>query len=121
MPRGKSGGEGNGDPTGKTGVEEDYVSLSSLQELLDQQKLFYKDMLDLQEKNFKIFLTVVTETKDKQIDDLVKDVLDYKHSMEFSQSEVEELKSVHTANLSAFKSINANCDELQKKVRSSHF
>ncbi|KAL7371163.1 hypothetical protein ABVT39_020770 [Epinephelus coioides] len=99
MPRGKSGGEGNGDPTGKTGVEEDYVSLSTLQELLDQQKLFYKDMLDLQEKNFETFLTVVMETK---------------NNMEFSQSEVEELKSAHTTNLSAFKSISANCDELQK-------
>lgn len=44
MPRGKSGGERNGDPPGKTGVDEDYVTLSTLRELLDQQKHFYKDM-----------------------------------------------------------------------------
>lgn len=78
MPCGKSGGEGNGNPPGKTGVNEDYVSLSTLWELLDPQKLFYKDMLDLHEKNFKTFLTVIMETTNKQIHDLVKDVLDFK-------------------------------------------
>lgn len=107
MPCGKSGGEGNGNPPGKTGVNEDYVSLSTLWELLDPQKLFYKDMLDLHEKNFKTFLTVIMEKTNKQIHDLVKDVLDFKHSVEFSQSEMKELKSVHTVNLNAFKSISS--------------
>ena len=39
------------------------------------------------------------DSTNKRIDDIVKDVLEYKHSMEYSQSKVEELKSAHTANL----------------------
>ena len=78
MPRGKEKEEA----AGKTSAEEEYVSMSSLRELLNQQKLFYKEMMDLQEKNFKTFLTVIMETTNKRIDDLTKDVVDYKHSME---------------------------------------
>ncbi|KAG7490865.1 hypothetical protein JOB18_043360 [Solea senegalensis] len=114
MPREKPKGERNEEP--KTSMDNDYVSMCTLRELLDQQKLFYKDMLDLQEKNFKTFLTVVMDSTNKRIDDLVKDVLEYKHSMEYSQSEVEDLKSAHTANLSASKSINLNFDEFQKSL-----
>lgn len=69
--------------------------------------------MDLQEKNFKTFLTVIMETTNKRIDDLVKDVVDYKHSMEFTQTEVDELKRALTVNLSTFKTINVNFDELQ--------
>lgn len=115
MPHERSKGERNEEPAGKTSTDEVYVSLSTLWQLLGQQKLFYKDMLELQEKNINTFLTVIMESTNKRID-LVKDVLDYKHSMEFSQSEVEKLKSAHTANLSAFKSINAKFDEFQKTL-----
>ena len=34
-------------------MDEEYVSTNTLRELLDQQKLFYKDMLDLKETNLK--------------------------------------------------------------------
>lgn len=118
MPREKSKGERNEEPAGKTTTDEEYVSLSTLRELLDQQKLFYKDMLELQEKNFKTFLTVVMESTNKQIDDLVKDVMEFKHSMEYSQTEVDELKIAHIANLSGFKSINVNFEEFQKTLES---
>lgn len=51
-------GKKNGDPPGKTGVDEDYVSLSTVQKPHDQPKLFNKDMLDLHYFNMvKIMLT----------------------------------------------------------------
>lgn len=73
-------------------VEEEYVTIHVMTEMLEQQKLVYKDMLDLQEKNFKTFLQLFMETTNKRVDDLVKDFTEYKKSLDYTQAQVDEQK-----------------------------
>lgn len=53
---------------GMKGKDEDFVTLSQVCEMLEQQKVFYKEMLVQQEQNFRSFLTIVMETSNKRLD-----------------------------------------------------
>lgn len=57
--------------------DEEYVTVNTLTDMLEQQKSFFKELMDLQEKNFKTFLQLIMETTNKRIDGLVKDFTDY--------------------------------------------
>lgn len=46
------------------------------------------------------------DTTNKCIDGLVKDIVDYKHSMEYTQAEVDQLKSMNSTSINVFKSIS---------------
>ena len=61
-------------------------------EMLEQQKNVFKDMMELQEKNFKTFLQLFMETTNKRVDELVKDVTEYKQSLKYTQTQVDDQK-----------------------------
>ena len=54
--------------------EEDYVSQSQVQQLIEQQKLFYKDLLDQQERNYQNFLKIMIEANNKRLDEITREV-----------------------------------------------
>ena len=49
----------------KLNAKEEYVSSTTIEELLDQQKKFYKDLIDLQENHFKSFLQLLMDSTHK--------------------------------------------------------
>lgn len=78
------------------------VSMPHLQELLEQQKLFYKELLLQQESNFKMCVSAIMETCNKRIDGMLKDLQDLRTSLQFTQKELDDIKGGN-------KSIQANC------------
>ena len=72
---------------------------SMVYELLDQQKSYFKDLMDQQEKSFKACLQVFVDSTVSRVDNLVRDVAimsrnvdDLKASLQFSQAEIDGLK-----------------------------
>lgn len=49
-----------------------------MREILDQQKDFYRTLLEQQEKNFKSCVQIIVDSSNKRIDDLSKQVYDFK-------------------------------------------
>lgn len=54
--------------------------MSQKRELLDQQKDFYKTLLEQQERSFKSCLQVFVDSSNKRIDELTKQMYDFKQS-----------------------------------------
>ena len=73
-------------------VDEECITVSMVAEMLEQQKNVFKDMMELQEKNFKTFLQLFMETTNKRVDELVKDVTEYKQSLKYTQTQVDDQK-----------------------------
>jgi len=61
---------------------EDYVTMAQVRELLGQQKDFYRTLLEQQEKNCKSSVQIIVDSTNKRIDDLSKQVYDFKVSDE---------------------------------------
>lgn len=73
-------------------TDEEYITVSMVTEMLEKQKSVFKDLMDLQEKNFKTFLQLFMETTNKRVDDLVKEVIEFKQSLEYTQLQVDDQK-----------------------------
>ncbi|XP_035684746.1 uncharacterized protein LOC118421530 isoform X1 [Branchiostoma floridae] len=73
--------------------EEDVVTMSTVRELLDDQKKDFTSLMDLQAKNFKSFIQTVMETTNRRLDDIIRDVEDVKGSLQNSQREIVDLKA----------------------------
>lgn len=74
--------------------DEDYVTVQILSERLEQQRLFFIDMMDRQEKNFKTFLQLFMDSTNKRMDELAKDVSNLRNSLEFTQAEFDNHKRI---------------------------
>lgn len=79
-------------PKGNTA--EEYVTMAQVHELLDQQKEFYKTLLEQQEKSFKMCVQIIVDSSDRRIDDLAKQVYDFKVSLEMTQIDFDDLGNV---------------------------
>ncbi|CAL9681983.1 unnamed protein product [Knipowitschia caucasica] len=73
-------------------AEEEYVSLSRVSELMDQQKEMFKELLQQQQENFKGFIKIIVETTNTRLDVITKDIQELKTSLHFTQGEVDCLK-----------------------------
>ncbi|XP_066265890.1 centrosomal protein of 85 kDa-like [Branchiostoma lanceolatum] len=62
--------------------EDDHVSLSMV-----------KELLELQERNFKSFLDTIVESTHKRMDNLIREVQEIKDSLHFTQKETDDTKS----------------------------
>lgn len=94
--------------------EEDLVSLAVVRDLLDQQKAYYKDLIMQQENSFKGFVQMIYDSNNKRFDDLSRVVQEVKRSLEYSQSEVEELKAtLKSVTTGAIKHLQSNTEALQ--------
>lgn len=75
--------------------DESAVTMAMVTQLLEQQKEVYKEMLNLQQENFKGFIQVMIDGTNKRLDGVIKDVQELKTSLEFTQNKMEEETSGH--------------------------
>lgn len=80
--------------------EEDLVTFVTVQDLLEQQKSFCKELLDQQEKNFRSCVQVIVDSMFGRMDSLfrdvqnvTKDIQDRKSSLQFSQDVLDDMKA----------------------------
>lgn len=58
--------------------DESAATMAMVTQLLEQQKEFYKEMLNLQQENFKGFIQVMIDGTNKRLDGVIKDVQELK-------------------------------------------
>lgn len=88
---------------------EEHVSMSQMRELLDQQKDFYRTLLEQQEKSFKTCVQIIVDSSNKRIDELSKEVYDLKVSLEMTQKEFDDFKTTS-------KTWSKNCNETRSDL-----
>lgn len=71
-------------PKTSNNTTEEYVTMAQVRELLDQQKEFYRTLLEQQEKSFKACVQIIVDSSNRRIDDLAKQVYDFKVSLEMT-------------------------------------
>lgn len=79
-------------PKKPTENPEDAVSMTQVRELLEQQKDFYKALLQQQETNFKSCVEIMVDSSNKKVGELMSLVIDLKASLEFTQKEFQDFK-----------------------------
>lgn len=67
--------------------------MAQVHELLEQQKDFYKKLLEQQEKNFKSCVEILVDSSNKRVGELLREVHDLKVSLEFTQKEFLDFKN----------------------------
>ena len=77
---------------GGSTIEDSGVSVSYVKYLLNEQKEFYKKLLQQQENSFKCFVQILVNSTNKRMDDLTRKVQDLQNSLQFSQGQLDELK-----------------------------
>lgn len=103
-------------PPKKSNPEDEFVSLSVLHELLDQQKTFYKDLLEQQEKSFKSFVQMILDATNKRMDSFSSDLGRVTQSLEYSQAELEDLKIGYQTSLDCHKSASSDLVNIQSSL-----
>ncbi|KAL2099012.1 hypothetical protein ACEWY4_005492 [Coilia grayii] len=68
------------------------VTLSMVYELLDQQQYFYKELVELQERNYKSFLQMLVESTNGRVDAVVKELRDLDNGLQASRAELAEVR-----------------------------
>lgn len=96
-------------PKASNYTTEDYVTMAQVRELLDQQKDFYKTLLEQQERSFKTCVQVIVDSSNKRIDDLIKQIYDFKMSLEMTQKEVDDYKA-------STSTLTKNCNEIRSDL-----
>lgn len=79
-----------------------YNTHEQVRELMEQQKAFYKTLLQQQESNFKVCMYTFMETTCIRMDAIVKELQELKVSLQFTQMEVDDLKAPSV-------SLSSNC------------
>lgn len=109
-----AGGKGNKEKGEKD--NDQTVSMAHLQELLEQQKLFYKELLSQQESNFKACVCTIMETCNTRIDGMLKDLQDLRTSLQFTQKELDDLKCANKRIQASSKSQRSDIDRLAESM-----
>ncbi|XP_078667360.1 uncharacterized protein LOC144909172 [Branchiostoma floridae x Branchiostoma belcheri] len=92
-----------------TNIDEEVpVSVAFMKEMLEQQKVYYKDLLDQQEKNFRSFVQIITDSANQRMDNLVREMQDLKNSLNFSQGEISDTKERSDKNADKLKQLEQN-------------
>ncbi|CAH1239564.1 Hypp5317 [Branchiostoma lanceolatum] len=94
-------------------TDDEFVTSSSLRELMDHQKELYSSLIELQEKNFRTFLETILESTNKRLDHLVKEVQEIRDSLQYSQKDIEEGKSASSQYEQRINEIEAELSQLK--------
>lgn len=76
--------------------DEEYVSLTQVTELLQQQKDMFSALLQQQQENFKGFVQIIVDSTNTRLDAITRDLQEIKTSLQFTQKDVDDLKADHT-------------------------
>lgn len=79
-------------PPKSRNTEEEYVSLTQVNDLLQQQKEVFTALLQQQQDMFKSFVKVIMDSTNSRFDAITKEVQDLKSSIQYTQKDVDELK-----------------------------
>ena len=73
--------------------DEEYVSLTHVNELMQQQKEMFVALLEQQHNNFKGFVKIIMDSTNSRLDAITKDLQDIKTSLQFTQKDVDDIKT----------------------------
>lgn len=79
-------------PKQQKNTEEEYVSLTQVNDLLNHQKEIFTALLQQQQDIFKDLVKVIMDSTNSRMDTITKEVQDLKTSIQYTQKEVDELK-----------------------------
>ncbi|XP_019626444.1 PREDICTED: polyubiquitin-like isoform X1 [Branchiostoma belcheri] len=96
--------------------EEDVVNMSTLRELLDNQKREFTTLMDLQQKNFNSFMETFMVTTNRRLDDIVREVQDVRGSLQCSQKEIGGADTSHLDQDQRITEIESKIVELRADV-----
>lgn len=73
-------------------TEDELVSLSTVYDLLDDQQLYYKELIQQQERNYRAFLQMLMDTSSSRMDNLVREMQDLRTCLQRTKAELAEVK-----------------------------
>lgn len=88
-----------------------YISQEQVRELMDQQKAFYKELLQQQESSFKVCMCTFMDSTNTRMDAILKELQELKVCLQFTQKEVDDLKASSV-------SLSSNCKDIHKLAES---
>ncbi len=89
---------------------EDLITTSQVCDLLEQQRFFYKDLIQQQEGAYKGFMHMLMNSLKKRFDGILKGLCHYKSSIQHNQKDVNELKSLPV-------NLSNQCKELHSDIK----
>lgn len=92
------------------------ISHDQVCELMEQQKVFSREMLLQQGSNFKACASTMTESTNSRVDTILKDLQELKISLQCTQREVDDLKAFSKTMSSNFKSTQDDIHMLAESV-----
>ncbi|CAH1267122.1 Hypp3964 [Branchiostoma lanceolatum] len=105
----------------RNGLDEDVVTMSTVRELLENQKKEFTGLMELQERNFKSFIETFTVTTNRRLDDLIREVQDVKGSLQYSKKEIGGAKIAFQEQEERITGIESKISQLRSnKDESSH-
>ncbi len=73
-------------------AEDELVSLSTVYDLLDEQQLYYKELIEQQERNYRAFLQMLMDSSSSRMDSLVREMQDLRNCLQKTKSELADVK-----------------------------
>lgn len=95
--------------TAEAKVDDDYVTATQVTELLKQQKEMFSALLQQQQDTFKGFVNIIMETTNSRLDVLTRELHDIKTSLQFTQKDVDDIKTEKAKQME-------RCNSLQSDV-----
>lgn len=84
--------------------------------MMEQQREFYREMLNQQQENFKCFVQLIMDGTNKRIEGVIRDVQELKLSLEFTQHKMEETASKYTEVEDKVKSFDNNAGRVKQDM-----
>lgn len=72
--------------------EDDFVSLSTVYDLLDEQQHYYKELIEQQERSYRAFLQMLMDSSYSRMDSLVREMQDLRNGLQRTKGELAEVK-----------------------------
>lgn len=73
-------------------AEDDFVSLSTVYDLLDEQEQYFTELLQQQERNYRAFLQMLMDSSSSRMDSLVREMQDLRNCLQTTKTELAEVK-----------------------------
>lgn len=96
--------------------DDSLVTMSTVNQLLEQQREFYKELLQQQQENFKGFVQLILDGTNKRLDGVIRDVQELKTSLEFSQDKLDEMTAGHKEMATKIKLAEKTLEESKEEL-----
>lgn len=100
------------------GKEEEMVSLVQVREMMDQQKKFFTELLEQQERNFKTCVQIMIDASNKRVDGLTRELGDLRESVHFTQKDVDDLRAKEKVSSKLTNELKSGASNLEESLMS---